>query len=150
MATGHVLRRYRGRGQGRDPVDACPETQAPEQVRRPALAIRRAVSETLSTLFDPTPHRTNVLFGSLKFMYGDALGPRWVRASDGIWRGPGAHPRNRRLAAVLFASQLTPWTVDQAELEWCDNPFANRPGPDEFLPDVASRRPLLPNQAAQH
>jgi len=109
-----------------------------------------AVSETLSTLFDPTPHRTNVLFGSLKFMYGDALGPRWVRASDGIWRGPGAHPRNRRLAAVLFASQLTPWTVDQAELEWWDNPFANRPVPEDLLPDVARRMQMLPGQAREN
>jgi hypothetical protein len=105
-----------------------------------------AVSETLSTIFDPTPHRTNVMFGSLKFMYGDALGPRWVRASDGIWRGPGGHPRHRRLAAVLFASQLTPWTIEQAELEWWDNPFANRPVPDELRPDVARRRQLLPDQ----
>jgi hypothetical protein len=109
-----------------------------------------AVSETLLTPFDPTPHRTNVLFGSPKLMYGDGLGPRWVRVGNGIWRGPAAHPRNRRLAAVLFTSHLTPWTVDQAELEWWDNPFANRPVPDELLPDVARRRQLLPDQAGEH
>lgn len=108
-----------------------------------------AVSETSLSPFDPTPHRTNVMFGSLKVVYGDDPAPRWVRAGDGIWRGPGAHPRNRRLAAVLLTSNLLPWTVDQAELEWWDNPFANHPVPEELLPDVATRRQLLPDQTGE-
>jgi len=104
-----------------------------------------AVSETSLTPFDATQHRTNVMFGSARLVYGDDFGPRWVRAGDGIWRGPGAHPRNRRLAAVLFASHLKPWTIDQADLEWWDNPFANHPVPEELLPDVATRRQLVPD-----
>ena len=128
------------------PLKGALKRKAPSRYGDLTLPYAVAVSETLPNIFDPVPHRTNVLFGNLKFMYGDALGPRWVRASDGIWRGPGAHPRNRRLAAVLFASQLTPWTIDQAELEWWDNPFANCPVPDELRPDVARRRQLLPGQ----
>lgn len=108
-----------------------------------------AVNETLSTPFDPTPHRTNVLFGEAKLVYGDGLAPHWIRAGNRIWRGPGDHPRNRRLAAVLFASNLTPWHAEQAELEWWDNPFASHPVPDELLPDVATRRQLLPDQAGE-
>jgi hypothetical protein len=61
-----------------------------------------AVSETSPTPFDPTPHRTNVMFGSLQIIYGDGRGPRWIRAENGIWRGPGARSRNRRLAAGLL------------------------------------------------
>jgi hypothetical protein len=105
-----------------------------------------AVGETSVLPFDPTPHRTNVMFGSLKVVYGDDPAQRWVRTGDGIWRGPGAHPQNRRLAAVLFASNLTPWAIDQVELEWWDNPFANHPVPKEVLPNIATRRQLLPDQ----
>jgi hypothetical protein len=109
-----------------------------------------AVNETSLIPFDPPePHRTNVMFGTPKIEYGGGSGPRWVREGDGFWRGPGAHPRNRRLAAVLLASRLTPWTIDQAELEWWDNPFSIQPVPETLLPDVAARRQLRPDQTGE-
>jgi hypothetical protein len=84
-------------------------------------------------------HRQNVMFGHHALEHGPVRPVRAVRMEDGIWRGPGARPRNRRLAAVLFASHLTPWTVDQTELEWWDHPFANQPVPDDVIPDVVHR-----------
>jgi hypothetical protein len=98
---------------------------------------------------DLAPHRANVMFGTLKIEYGGGSGPHWVREGDGVWRSLGARPRNRRLAAVLFASRLTPWTIGQTELEWWDNPFASQPVPAELLPDVATRRQLRPDQTGE-
>lgn len=110
-----------------------------------------AVNETSLIPFgdDLAPHRANVMFGTLKIAYGGGSGPHWVREGDGVWRSLGARPRNRRLAAVLFASRLTPWTIGQAELEWWDNPFASQPVPEELLPDVAARRQLRPDQTGE-
>jgi hypothetical protein len=108
-----------------------------------------AVGETPFDPGDTESHRTNVLFGRNAIKYGDGHDPRWVRLDDGIWRGPGARPRNRRLAAVLFVSHLTPWSVDKTELEWWDNPFANLPVPDDMLPDVVRRRQLHINDTGE-
>jgi hypothetical protein len=109
-----------------------------------------AVNETFLLPFhSPESHRVNVMFGTPKPSYLDGSGLHWVRQGNGFWRGPGAHPRNRRLAAVLFASGLTPWTIGQAGLEWWDNPFASRPVPEELLPDVAARRQLRPDQTGE-
>jgi hypothetical protein len=88
-------------------------------------------------------HRQNVIFGHHALEHGPGRPVRAVRMEDGIWRGPGARPRNRRLAAVLFASQLTPWTIDRTELEWWDNPFANQPVPVDVVPDVVRRCQVL-------
>jgi hypothetical protein len=88
-----------------------------------------AVNETSLIPFDsPEPHRANVMFGTPKPGYIDGSSLHWVRKGDGFWRGPSALPRNRRLAAVLFASGLTPWTIDKVEL-------ARRPGEDRPAPD---------------
>lgn len=89
------------------------------------------------------------MFGTQKIEYGGGSGVRWVRQGDGFWRGPAARPRNRRLAAVLLASGLTPWTIGQAELEWWDNPFASQPVPQTLVPDVAARRQLRPDQTGE-
>jgi hypothetical protein len=88
-------------------------------------------------------HRQNVLFGHHALAYGPGLPVHAVRMEDGIWRGPGAKPRHRRLAAVLLSSHLAPWTIDRTELEWWDNPFANQPVPDDVIPDVARRWRVL-------
>jgi hypothetical protein len=108
-----------------------------------------AVGETPFAPDDTESHRTNVLFGHSAVKYGGGRDPHWVRVEDGIWRGPGARPRNRRLAAVLFTSHLTPWSIDKAELEWWDNPFANLPVPDDMIPDVARRRQLSISEAGE-
>jgi hypothetical protein len=100
-----------------------------------------AVSETSLIPFDDAAaHRANVMFGIPRLDFSDGSSPRWVRGNDGVWQRADAGPRNRRLAAVLFASGLTPWTVGQADLEWWDNPFARCPVPDSLVPDVAARR----------
>jgi hypothetical protein len=90
-------------------------------------------------------HWENVLFGHTAVEYCPGQPARSIRMPDGFWRGPGGRPRNRRLAAVLFASNLMPWTIDRTRLEWWDNPFANHPVPDELIPDVARRRQLVVN-----
>jgi hypothetical protein len=109
-----------------------------------------AVNETsLSSFGSPEPHRANVMFGTLEPGYVAGSTLQWVRKENGFWRGPGAHPRNRRLAAVLFTSGLTPWTTGQAELEWWDNPFASQPVAEELIPDVAARRRLRPDHTGE-
>jgi hypothetical protein len=89
------------------------------------------------------------MFGTLEPGYVAGSTLQWVRKENGFWRGPGAHSRNRRLAAVLFTSGLTPWTTGQAELEWWDNPFASQPVPEELIPDVAARRRLRPDHTGE-
>lgn len=109
-----------------------------------------AVSETsLFPFDDAAAHRANVMFGIPRLDFSDGSGPRWVRGNDGVWQRADAGPRNRRLAAVLFASRLTPWTVGQADLEWWDNPFASCPVPDSLVPDVAVRRQPRPGPAGE-
>jgi hypothetical protein len=132
-----------------DPLARAVRRKQPSRYGDLAWPYVVAVSETPFDPGDTESHRSNVLFGRQMITYGDGHNPRWVRIGDGIWRGPGAHPRNRRLAAVLFVSHLTPWSVDQAELEWWDNPFANLPVPDDMLPDVARRRQLSVDETGE-
>jgi hypothetical protein len=40
-------------------------------------------------------------------------------------------------------------SIDQAELKWWDNPFANFPVPDDMVPDVATRRQLHIGQTGE-
>jgi hypothetical protein len=91
-------------------------------------------------------HWENVLFGHTAVQYGPGQPTRSIRMSDGFWRGPGARPRNRRLAAVLFASNLMPWALHLTRLEWWDNPFASQLVSDELIPDVARRPPTRGRQ----
>jgi hypothetical protein len=125
-----------------DPLRRALKRKQPSRYGSLAWSYVVAVREMPFIPDDTDSHRTNVLFGRNAVQYGDGRDPRWVRLSDGIWRGPGARPRNRRLAAVIFASHLTPWSVDKTELEWWDNPFASLPVPDDMIPDVARRRQL--------
>ena len=98
-----------------------------------------AITEEPFSSHDEEWHRTNVLFGQEAFLYGGGQPTRYVRIPNGVWRGPGPAPRHRRLAAVLFTSDLAPWTIDRTELEWWDNPFANQPVPEDVVPDVVHR-----------
>jgi hypothetical protein len=107
------------------------------------IALPYVVAICEEAFVDDAWHRENVLFGHQAIEFGPGLPPRSVRKPDGTWRGPGARPLNRRLAAVLFASRLTPWTIDQTRLEWWDNPFANQPVPVDVVPDVVGRCQVL-------
>lgn len=117
---------------------------------RLALPYVVAVNETSLNPFDaPEEHRANVMFGTSEPGYFDGSTLHWIRRENGFWRGPGACPRNRRLAAVLLTSGLSPDTTDQAELEWWDNPFASQTVPEELIPDVAARRRMRPGHAGE-
>jgi hypothetical protein len=135
--------------QDEDPLRRALKRKQPNRYGILAQPYVIAVREAPFITGDTESHRANVLFGHSAVTYGDGRDPRWVRLNDGVWRGPGSRPRNRRLAAVLFASHLTPWSVDQAELEWWDNPFANSPVPDDMVPDVARRRQLHIGQTGE-
>ena len=113
--------------------------KAPSRYGELALPYVVAIAEEPFSSFDERWHRTNVLYGHDAIAFGDGRPPRPVRQPDGIWRGPGASPRNRRLAAVLFTSDLTPWTVDRSILEWWDNPVASQPVPEDAVPEVVRR-----------
>jgi hypothetical protein len=125
-----------------DPLTHALKRKQPSRYGTLAWPYVVAVREMPFAPNDTESHRTNVLFGRSALQYRGGCDPRWVRVGDGIWRGPGARPRNRRLAAVLFTSHLTPWSTDTAELEWWDNPFADLPVPEDMIPDVARRRHL--------
>jgi hypothetical protein len=102
-----------------------------------------AISEYAWEFGDHGWHRKNVLYGREAVEFGDGLPTRSVRQTDGYWRGPGQRPRNRRLAAVLFCAHLHPWQLDRAELEWWDNPFAERSVPKHLVPAIAHRHQLI-------
>jgi hypothetical protein len=103
-----------------------------------------AINEDPFLFGDDEFHRMNVLFGHLAVEIDrGSRETRSVRMPDGFWRGPGALPRNRRLAAVLFTSHLAPWTLDRTQLELWDNPFANPPVPEAAIPDVVHRCQLV-------
>lgn len=93
-------------------------------------------------------HRKNVLFGRDAVTFGDGQPARSIRQPDGHWRGPAQRPRNRRLSAVLLCDDLYVWQPERAVLEWWDNPFANRPVPDELVP-APSRRQRLEMQGSE-
>lgn len=102
-----------------------------------------AVCEAPFSLGHEDWHRMNVLYGHDALQYSQGPGPnviRRVRLADGIWRGPGQPPLNQRVAAVVLASHLSPWSIASTEIEWWDNPFANPPVPDSAIPEVANRR----------
>ena len=45
---------------------------------------------------------------------------------------------------------MLPWTIDRAELEWWENPFADRPVADDAVPEVVRRCKLrLDNGAGE-
>jgi hypothetical protein len=132
-----------------DPLTRALKRKQPSRYGSLAWPYVVAVREIPFIPDDTESHRTNVLFGRSAVQYGDGYDPRWVRLGDGIWRGPSARPRNRRLAAVLFASHLTPWSIDSSELEWWDNPFANLPVPEDMIPAVARRRQLRMSESGE-
>lgn len=43
----------------------------------------------------------------------------------------------------MLCTHLYPWQHDLAELEWWDNPFANRPVAEGLVPEVARRQQLV-------
>lgn len=102
-----------------------------------------AISEYAWEFGDHGWHRRNVLYGREAVAFGDGLPVRSVRQTDGHWRGPGQRPRNRRLAAVLLCAHLYPWQLEKADLEWWDNPFAERSVPEDFVPPIARRHQLI-------
>jgi hypothetical protein len=102
-----------------------------------------AINEHSFGFGDKELHRMDVLFGHLAVQFGQGRETRSVRMPDGFWLGPGSLPQNRRFAAVLITSHVSPWTVDRSQLEWWDNPFANSPVPEDAIPDVVHRRQLI-------
>lgn len=105
------------RGEG--PLAGALKRKQPNRYSELDLPFAVAVSETSLIPFDdsasipfgdPASHRANVMFGTPEIDFGGGSGPRWVRRGNGVWQGPGARPRNRRLAA-------------------CSSPAVSRPGP---------------------
>lgn len=102
-----------------------------------------AVNEHPFIAGDEEWHRMGVLYGSSAVKYGGGQGVRSVRLNDGFWRGLRGIPRNKRVSAVLFTSDLLPWNVENAQLEWWDNPFAISPMPTPLVPGTCRRRQLV-------
>jgi hypothetical protein len=130
------------------PLRRALNDKAPRRYGDLTLPYVVAIAEEPFSSDDEEWHRTNLLYGHDAIAYGDGQPPRRVRESDGIWRGPAAAPRHRRIASVLLTSDLTPWTIDPAELELWDNPFANQPVPSDAIPEVVRRRQLLLDNGA--
>lgn len=109
-----------------------------------ALPFVVAICESPFSLRDNSEsHRMNVFFGHHAVQYTQGPGERalrWIRTEDGFWRGPGGSARNRRVAAVLLASHVSPWSVDDSELEWWINPFALQPVPESGIPEATHQR----------
>jgi hypothetical protein len=111
-----------------------------------------AVCEAPFLFGDTESHRTNVLYGHNAIQYSQGPGPKFsrpVRLADGFWWGPGDSPLNRRVAAVLLASHLSPWSVASTELEWWENPFAEQAVPELAVPEVAHRRRIAVDSAGR-
>jgi hypothetical protein len=125
------------------PLRRALERKRPSRYGELSLPYVVAISEEPFHPGEPAWHRRNLLFGHKVIELRDGQPARSARRTDGTWRGPGAMPQHTRLAAVLFARGLLPWTVDKIELEWWDNPSASQPVPNELIPDVVQRCQLL-------
>jgi hypothetical protein len=62
-----------------------------------------------------------------------------ARADNGLWIGLHG-PKYKRVSAVLFFRQLTPWSLASCDIELWHNPWADKPFEIVWLP-VAQRVP---------